>query len=418
MEALNNKKILVGMTLTFGLIISFPVEKELVYAETQNEIEENRAEIQSELEDKKQDLQDVQAELIALNEDIARVDETIEENENKIKETEVEIETKQEELKIKEQEVKELEEDIDKRFEILKDRASSLQKSGGSAGYLEVIFGSESFTDFIDRVSLVSKIAKADSNLIDQFEADKEELEVQKAKVEEELAELSAMQEELTLMQAQILEQKEENEAKKETLNEKEKASQSIIAELELEDSELAQLEEQAKAQAEEANSQVIEQYAATTSTSSSSSSSNSSTSTTSSTVTVKSSGNASSIMSAGYKYIGNSAYKFGGGRTSSDIANGLFDCSGFVSWAFAQGGISVPASTSGLSGVGQKVSTSDMQPGDLVFFNTYKTNGHVGIYLGGNQFIGSQSSTGVAVANMGSGYWADKFSGHVRRVN
>ncbi|MYL59432.1 peptidase, partial [Virgibacillus halodenitrificans] len=70
-----------------------------------------------------------------------------------------------------------------------------------------------------------------------------------------------------------------------------------------------------------------------------------------------------------------------------------------------------------GLSGVGSKVSYSNAQPGDLVFFNTYKTNGHVGIYLGGGRFIGSQSSTGVAVANMNSGYWNQKFSGHVRRV-
>lgn len=411
---MNNKKVLAGMTLTLGLIISFPLQQETVHAETQSGIENNRAEIQSELEEKKQELKDVQAELIDLNEDIARVDGVIVENETKIKETEAEIEAKKEELEIKEEEMKDLEADIAIRYEILKDRASSLQKSGGSVGYLEVIFGSESFTDFIDRVSLVNKITKADSNLIDEFEADKEELEKQKALVEEELAELSAMQEELKLMQAQILEQKEENDAKKEALKEKENASQSMINDLELEDSELARLEEEARVQVEEAKNQTIEQYAATTSTSGNKSSSN----TTSSKATINPSGNASSIMSAGYKYIGNSAYKFGGGRNSSDIANGLFDCSGFVAWAFAQGGINVPASTSGLVGVGQQVSTSDMQPGDLVFFNTYKTNGHVGIYLGGNQFIGSQSSTGVAVANMGSGYWANNFSGLVRRVN
>ena len=57
------------------------------------------------------------------------------------------------------------------------------------------------------------------------------------------------------------------------------------------------------------------------------------------------------------------------------------------------------------------------MRPGDMVFFNTYKTDGHVGIYLGGGKFIGSQSSTGVAVANMSSGYWADTFNGRVMRV-
>jgi cell wall-associated NlpC family hydrolase len=39
------------------------------------------------------------------------------------------------------------------------------------------------------------------------------------------------------------------------------------------------------------------------------------------------------------------------------------------------------------------------MQPGDLVFFNTYKKDGHVGIYIGNGKFIGSQSSTGVEIA-------------------
>jgi cell wall-associated NlpC family hydrolase len=57
------------------------------------------------------------------------------------------------------------------------------------------------------------------------------------------------------------------------------------------------------------------------------------------------------------------------------------------------------------------------MKPGDLVFFDTYKKDGHVGIYVGGGQFIGAQSSTGVAIANMSSGYWADHFSGHVVRI-
>lgn len=56
-------------------------------------------------------------------------------------------------------------------------------------------------------------------------------------------------------------------------------------------------------------------------------------------------------------------------------------------------------------------------QPGDLVFFDTYKSNGHVGIYLGDGKFLGAQSSTGVAVADMNSGYWKEKFNGNIRRV-
>lgn len=57
------------------------------------------------------------------------------------------------------------------------------------------------------------------------------------------------------------------------------------------------------------------------------------------------------------------------------------------------------------------------MQVGDMVFFDTYKKDGHVGIYIGNGKFIGAQSSTGVAEVDMTKGYWKDKFSGHVRRV-
>lgn len=130
------------------------------------------------------------------------------------------------------------------------------------------------------------------------------------------------------------------------------------------------------------------------------------------------SSANTGSAITAGYKYIGNSTYKFGGGRTASDIANGRFDCSAFVAWAYRQAGVNLPPSTDALKSAGRQVSKSQMQPGDLVFFNTYKTDGHVGIYVGGGKFIGSQSSTGVAIANMDSGYWAGVFNGRVVRVN
>ncbi|PGY11003.1 hypothetical protein COE25_14685 [Bacillus sp. AFS031507] len=122
-------------------------------------------------------------------------------------------------------------------------------------------------------------------------------------------------------------------------------------------------------------------------------------------------------VIHAGDKYIGNSVYVFGGGRNSYDVANGRFDCSGFVAWAFRQAGIKVGAHTDILKNTGIRVSRSEARPGDLVFFDTYKIDGHVGIYLGGGKFIGSQSSTGIAIADLTSGYYKKKFNGHVMRI-
>jgi cell wall-associated NlpC family hydrolase len=65
--------------------------------------------------------------------------------------------------------------------------------------------------------------------------------------------------------------------------------------------------------------------------------------------------------------------------------APGGFDCSGLVMWAYAQVGVSLPHSSYAQYGAGVPVSRDQLQPGDLVFFDGL---GHVGIYIGGNQFV------------------------------
>lgn len=136
-------------------------------------------------------------------------------------------------------------------------------------------------------------------------------------------------------------------------------------------------------------------------------------------------SGTASKIaqktISVGKALVGSTKYVFGGGRSQKDIANGKFDCSSFIHYAFKQSGIDLgpltSVTTDTLKKKGTKVDSKNMQPGDLVFFDTYKKDGHVGIYLGDGKFIGAQTSTGVGVVSMNDKYWASKFNGNVRRV-
>jgi len=89
------------------------------------------------------------------------------------------------------------------------------------------------------------------------------------------------------------------------------------------------------------------------------------------------------------------------------------FDCSGFTSYVFRNAvGVSIPRTSSAQSGYGKTVSKSNLQPGDLVFFNTSGSGvSHVGIYVGGGNMIHSPS-TGktVRVTSINSSYYSSRF--------
>ena len=125
-------------------------------------------------------------------------------------------------------------------------------------------------------------------------------------------------------------------------------------------------------------------------------------------------------VIEAGMKWVGKSPYVWGGGRTEADVIAGRFDCSSFVHYCYASAGIQLgdraSVVTFSLVNMGQKVDASEMRRGDLIFFDTYTVDGHIGIYLGDNKFLHDGTSTGVTVSEL-SGYYKDKFNGKVRRI-
>ncbi|MFC4023761.1 NlpC/P60 family protein [Oceanobacillus longus] len=376
----------------------------------QTEIQEQREALKANLSEAEGQIADVLIDLEDLNKEIDKVTNALEQNQKQLDDTKVHISEKENEVALLEEEIAALEETIEKRYDILKERAVSYQQSGGEISYLEVIFGSKSFNEFISRVSAVNKITESDSALMKSQEEDKNAVEEKQTAVLAKLDELKDTELELNGIVALIKDQKAENESKKEELKNKETELLAMQEELQIEDARFASLEKDVDASLRAALEPAPDVAVASASVNTDDSSDLTTLSKETSTRTNAGSGNISTAMNAGFSYLG-TPYVWGGKTPSG------FDCSGFVSWAFAQAGISIPSSTSGLAGTGTKVSASNMQPGDIVFFNTYKTNGHVGIYLGGGKFIGAQNSTGLAVADMSSGYWADHFSGHVRSV-
>jgi len=95
------------------------------------------------------------------------------------------------------------------------------------------------------------------------------------------------------------------------------------------------------------------------------------------------------------------------------------FDCSGFVSHVFREGlGLYLPRSAREMSKTGEPVAKDELQPGDLVFFNTMRrTFSHVGIYLGDNLFVHAPRTGGrIRIEDLGAHYWTKHFTG-ARRV-
>lgn len=97
----------------------------------------------------------------------------------------------------------------------------------------------------------------------------------------------------------------------------------------------------------------------------------------------------------------------------------GGFDCSGLVKYVFEQHGVSLPREARQQFTIGKSVDTSSLEPGDLVFFTTVAPGpSHVGILVGGDQFIHAPTSNGVVrVESLSSQYWSSRYIG-AKRVN
>lgn len=97
--------------------------------------------------------------------------------------------------------------------------------------------------------------------------------------------------------------------------------------------------------------------------------------------------------------------------------ANGpnSFDCSGFTKYIFESISINLPRTSQAQYYNGILVNKEDLKNGDLVFFNTDTTLGHVGIYIGNDEFIHASSSKGVTISSLNNGYYASKYAGAVR---
>ena len=244
-------------------------------------IEEKRSGVEADISTTSDKINNLQNKQMTAEEQIAAIEAEIAASTKKIDAKNAEITQTKEEIEVLKAEIKVLQERIAKRNDVLKERALSFQESGGDLNYVEVLFGSSSFSDLIDRVGAVAAIAEADREILKQHELDKKELEEKQQAVETKLASLEVAKAELLQIQKQQKQQKEQKAAlvkklKKQTKKEEkhkmgleeEKANlaaqeTAIKSAIDLEKNRLAELEAARKKAAAEAKKRAEQEAAA-----------------------------------------------------------------------------------------------------------------------------------------------------------
>lgn len=219
--------------------------------ETEVEIERNLEEQDETLNE----LRKIEEQLQSTEQSIKEKEQQINLTENKIKDLEKEITDLEEEIEILNQEIKRLEKRIAKREELLKERLRSLQQSGGRIKYIEILLGSNSFSDFISRSLAVTTIMAQDKQIMEEQIRDREELAIYQEKVmntkedlltkkktqEEEKNRLESQRNQLKTLEDQLSEQKNEKNRLMEQLKEEQKVLEDHQMSLEEEEQILAE---------------------------------------------------------------------------------------------------------------------------------------------------------------------------------
>jgi len=178
--------------------------------QNQEEINKERSSLNSEIKEKESKINEIKSEKASVDAEIKRLDLAVEDATTKLEEKNAQIEQTQKEIKDLEAEIAVIIERIEKRNELLKERAASYQESGGNISYLDVLFGAQSFSDFIDRVGAVATLVQADKDILDQHQKDKTDYETKQKEVEQKLADLKKMKAELEALKATLDSQREE----------------------------------------------------------------------------------------------------------------------------------------------------------------------------------------------------------------
>ena len=270
-------------------------------------------------------------------------------------------------------------------------RLRALYINGDSGGAVDVILGAKSLDDLLDRLDMAQRVGGQDARVLTEMRRFRGEVETRRQK-------LSNDRDRQAQVVSQRASQKQWIESK---LSERRQLLSSIQGEIKrMEQAEArrqAILAEQARARLAATRSEASQpqalQYSPPVADSSTPS------------VPVPSS-QYGGVVGIAMQYLG-TPYVWGGSSP------GGFDCSGLVMFVYAQMGVSLPHHAADIYNYGVPVSRDQLQPGDLVFFDGL---GHMGIYIGGGQFIHAPHTGDVVkISSLSDSWYAATYVGAKR---
>jgi peptidoglycan DL-endopeptidase CwlO len=271
-------------------------------------------------------------------------------------------------------------------------RLRAIYTSDQESSTLAILLGSSSLTDFLNRIETVNSVASQDTAVIREVRTFKREVTIRAA----QLKKAHARQEQVVAERAAAKQRIEGGLAERqrlvasikgeiERLEAEERARQErlrIEAQRRLE----AQLAAQRQAVIESRETNVVGAAAVTPEG-----------------VSVAPPSQYGGVVGIAMQYLG-TPYVWGG------ASPGGFDCSGLVAYVYAQVGVSLPHHAASIYNYGVPVSRDQLEPGDLVFFDGL---GHMGIYIGGGQFIHAPHTGDVVkISSMNDSWYAATYMG------
>lgn len=274
----------------------------------------------------------------------------------------------------------------------LAQRLRDLYVGGESASALELFLGSSSFEDLINKLDTIDRVSAEDTQVLSEVKRFRSEVAIRgvalrrarasqaavvaeragtKRRIEAGLAERKRL---LSSIQGEIVRLKAEEARRQAYL--RRQAAARLLAQQEAQQQAIDQAVVGAVAETPEIAVAPPSKYGA--------------------------------VVGIAMQYLG-IPYRWGGSSPTSG-----FDCSGFVAYVYAQVGVSLPHHAASQYNYGVPVAQSDLQPGDLVFFDGL---GHMGIYIGAGQFIHSPHTGDVVkISSLYAGWYAATYVG-ARRI-